>query len=445
MATKEDLERDRRVAKRAIVASQTTLDAKPTLTEAEYMLNKEFINEYLAVIVELNKNILDLCLTEPEKLTEIENQTRELIDVKTKLAESRMKVSINNETVNVALPVASATTQLKPPTLTIATFSSNAGNKFAFRNFLSQFEEAMAASGVVSNKMKLTFLKNYVGGEALNAIKHLSLSDDNYEEALAILKSEFLNLELIKDDTFRRFLRNSPSDMSNYNSVKRYLNSIRSLIQEMKEFGVDMVDPAGNSLETGLLAHIIRQNLPADFRKDLNAKAKTVYPKVSDILEHYLDILNNLSACAMDLSNSKTEPSLVKPRTKNLGKFNTEPKALPQKVAQIPKVDEASAPKGEATRKPPKTACRLCQTNGHYDWQCRQYISRDSRLNRANHLQICNACLSNKHLSDSCPGLNNSLRFACFICKGKSHISAVCPQAKYDSNAAISGSCRSNN
>ena len=58
LASKKDLEPDYRIAKRAIFECQTTLDARPALIEAEYTVNKEMINEHLAVIVELNKSAM---------------------------------------------------------------------------------------------------------------------------------------------------------------------------------------------------------------------------------------------------------------------------------------------------------------------------------------------------------------------------------------------------
>ena len=93
------------------------------------------------------------------------------------------------------------TSEGKPPPLQCGTFSGTKKDKFAFSNFLIQFENVIGHRKNLSNSAKLSDLLSYLKGYALKIINHLAVSDENYSVALKLLKDEFLDVDYVVDET----------------------------------------------------------------------------------------------------------------------------------------------------------------------------------------------------------------------------------------------------
>merc|ERR1712002_1331877 len=73
-----------------------------------------------------------------------------------------------------------------------------------FKDFLSKFDFFTAKCS--SNLERLQWLKTSVEGEAAGLIKHLSLSEDNYQIALDKLNNRYSNPEVVKHALFQNLL-----------------------------------------------------------------------------------------------------------------------------------------------------------------------------------------------------------------------------------------------
>ena len=98
----------------------------------------------------------------------------------------------------------------KPPPLKCGCFNGMEKDKFAFNTFLNQFNNIIDSRANLSKAAKLTYLHGYLRGYALKVISHLPVSNSNYEIALNLLKEEFLDVEFIKDETFKSLLNACP-------------------------------------------------------------------------------------------------------------------------------------------------------------------------------------------------------------------------------------------
>ena len=78
----------------------------------------------------------------------------------------------------------------KPPPLDCGTFNGKGKDKFAFSNFLSQFKSVIGDKKNMSKSTKLAYLIGYLRDYALSVVKHLSITDDNYDVALNMLTKE---------------------------------------------------------------------------------------------------------------------------------------------------------------------------------------------------------------------------------------------------------------
>ena len=85
------------------------------------------------------------------------------------------------------------------PKLSLPTFS---GNILYWTPFWDSFRNEVDEREGLSNVTKFTFLRAQLSGDALRTINGFSLSDDNYPQAIAMLKREYGKPEKIADAHF---------------------------------------------------------------------------------------------------------------------------------------------------------------------------------------------------------------------------------------------------
>ena len=73
-------------------------------------------------------------------------------------------------------------------------------------------------------------------------------------------------------------------------------------------------------------------------------------------------------------------------------------------------------------------SCRLCGAQGHSAFGCSRYNTHKIRLDRCEAAGLCTLCTSSKHNPSKCPGKDGKMKYPCRICKGRSHIGAMCPK-----------------
>ena len=119
----------------------------------------------------------------------------------------RDELTLIKRQIDISLP-ANSNPLLQPPMavkipkLKCKIFDGTSKYKLEFKKFLMQFSNCIDACGTLSNANKLTYLRSYLSGYALKITSHLSVTDDNYDVALSLLKEEFLNIPYIVDESF---------------------------------------------------------------------------------------------------------------------------------------------------------------------------------------------------------------------------------------------------
>ena len=150
-----------------------------------------------------------------------------------------------DDTVSTAT-AASRNILVKLPKINIKNFH---GDPTEWTSFFDCFEAAVHSNEHLSNVEKMTYLKNYVRGEAELAIKGLKLSNENYEIALDILvkrygdpqilisahMNELLNFEVISDINDVKALRLL------YDHVETQVRSLYNLDITCKSYGPKLV------------------------------------------------------------------------------------------------------------------------------------------------------------------------------------------------------------
>ena len=306
-------------------------------------------------------------------------------------------------------------TEGKPPPLECGTFSGREKDKFAFNTFFNQFNNVIASRKNLSDSAKQTYLYGYLRDYALKVVKHLPISDTNYQLAVNMLKQEFLDVAYITDETFKNILRASPTvDFDpEFTSVKIYLNEVKAYLHDLKANNVNLLEEgtAGNKF----VSHIIFNKLPFSIKKEMVHKALSNYPSLNFILENYNDVIKTL------MKTSLVKKKVVnKPFNKTSTTFN----------GQFSKPKEAKGTMqnfGAVNTKLVKLRCKLCSSEGHTIGKCTNFLKYNDKLARLKELSLCSRCAGSGHNEDNCYGKQNKLRFECRNCKKKEHITPLCP------------------
>ena len=204
----ENNKRQRSSARKAITTSiktaRTYLDTEADLNKIESKLKDlaALLRSKQNTLEELDIKILDSCEVEEELdreatetneyqtnificLAEIESALAKLrINSNSMYTESRLHYSGSRS----SSPTIPRRTHLRRPQLSMEPFD---GNPLLYRSFMDSFESSIDSDEGLSNVDKFLYLKGLLKGKALNTIQGLSLTTENYKEAMQLLKSGY--------------------------------------------------------------------------------------------------------------------------------------------------------------------------------------------------------------------------------------------------------------
>jgi len=400
-----------------LVRLRSTLKAKITnqfamIADDETPVNvknaSEVIEGLLREIQKLDSQICELLSEEcsdediPDEVSEeLSKQSSYVTSTKNKL--SQYTSSSSSSQSQSSVPDFKSNMKLKLPELKCEFFSGEGSTHLEFHSFITCFNNVIGLRNDIPESAKLTYLKTYLKGYAGKLVQHLTNSDENFKVAVDLLKTEFLNVEALVDDLFRKLLELKPAYDPSFLKTKVFLGEVRCLISDLGLYDYDyMRERAGSKL----ISHIIFHKLPMPFKQELVRKINNNYPTVNDILDNYVEIIRTL--------NLRTT------------KANTTELEHPKPLNTVNRTGAIA--KDFSTRKThdPPRFCKFCATTGHSMIGCNRYVSYESRKKRCQELKICSRCSSHRHESKDC---NKKLDYECNKCKSHGHISALCDKS----------------
>jgi len=393
----------RTVAKRKITLAFKSVEEKQS--EAAFKSAEDTILPLLNKIKEIDAQILDSMdlgnngeeLSE-EFQTEIDRATNYHLEQSAKLNELRKMYSC----APTARVSPAAPNELKLPNLKCSSFSGDDADALKFHDFITQFKNVVDYRSNLCNSAKMTYLKSYLSGYALKVVSHLKTNDENYNVALNLLESEFLNKEQLVDDLFGRLISLKPESDEDYQLTKLFINEVRCLLSDLKNYGKDLLaDPASEQF----VSHIVFSKLPALFRQEAARKFATNFPSVSLIFDNYVEILRMLS-----LRNVET------PILKSSQTFSADKSVKPKKYKNVTLSNVSNC------NSTPQKLCKFCDGD-HSMINCKKYRTHSERTARCKELKICSRCTSLRHDDKACA---SNLPFACPICGKTNHVHALC-------------------
>ena len=334
---------------------------------------------------------------------EVDNNSKYVLSVKTQICMYRdsfpNKGSQNNANVENC-----KTVKLPLPTITLESFENKSSDPFAYFTFKKTFLNALAGIPNLTNAQKLIYLKNFVKGEALSTVEHVTVNDDGFKTAFDLLDFNFLNKEEIRDRTIDTIL--SLSESRSLKEVETLIRAVNIKLHYLKSLNLDLLE--ANSAGLVLVSKIVCNKLPRHFLIELFRETGTNYPSFNLLLQVYQSILTRLQVNIKD-NSSKGQDNQVNIFSSNKG---AKPKMVNKSSNEKPTSDNKSS---EAKVKSSK--CRFCGSPEHTTVNCEVHPSIDARIKLADQKGWCTKCLSGKHNTDSCPGKSASLPFKCYRCK----------------------------
>ena len=179
--------------------NQELIDGHLTADLFEREQKKVF--KWLDQIDEINTAIADTCdnndidHTNISRLSDVENEQLYCSQIQSELSAISSQLTAPKplpqaDPSHDALVNAIAKLQSNPvkPKLQCSQFSGQNVDKLEFKNFLTQFNNCVDSDGSLLGSAKLTYLRSYLTGYAYKIISHLSITDANYDVAIALLK-----------------------------------------------------------------------------------------------------------------------------------------------------------------------------------------------------------------------------------------------------------------
>lgn len=289
-----------------------------TLDEKKNILNK--LDE--AIINEIAVEKIDEEINEASEFAEGINRTTAKIDIALEAilkrkTEDASQVRTNNPsslTSNVdPSNIVSTNHDLTPklqarlPKLTLARFS---GEPTKWQSFWDSFESAVHNNKSISSVDKFNYLKGLLDGSAASAITGLSLTGENYETAVDILKKRFANPQLLISSHMDALLKlHSSTSSTDIKSTRRLYDTIESHIRSLQNLGVE------SKSYGSLLVPVIMSKIPEEMRLIVSRKFDQNTWDIDGMLEAFKTELEARERCFHMRSSSREEP----PKRHNTG------------------------------------------------------------------------------------------------------------------------------
>ena len=261
--------------------------------------------------------------------------------------------------------------KVRLPKLTIKPFN---GKLTAWTPFWDSFNSAIHANPDLSKVDKFNYLRSMESHSALEAISGLTLTGDNYDEAIEILQKRFGNKQLIINKHMEQLLNvdsvTSPYDVKGL----RHLYDVIESNVKAESYG-------------SLLSSVLMTKLPSELRLMASRKFGD-----SDSW-NFDELLKLIEAEVQARERSSARSSQRRPKDLPIGAtLFTDARSF---------------------------QCCFCQRE-HPSQNCQAVTGVDSRREVLRKTGRCYICLRKGHVSRSCQS-----RIKCLNCKGRHHV-AIC-------------------
>ena len=298
-------------------------------------------------------------------------------ELKDKLAE--VKYVVQRPTVSST--VSGSATCVRLPKLDLPQFD---GKYAEWTSFWDQFNASVDVEPSLANSQKLNYLKRALRGEATKVISELSITDDNYAAARALLQARFENKRCIMRARFQALHTYPALKTENAAGSRMLQTTMMEHVLALRNLDVN---------EDHLLVFLIAEKLDQETRKhwELHESNEVIISepqKLDDLLTFLETRVRALEATPLK-ATSESSKVQTKPQSTSQSYLGAQPKT-----------------------------CAVCNASGHPIYKCSAFneMTTVQRSAKARELGLCFNCLSSGHRPKFCPSNKT-----CRTCSGKHH------------------------
>ena len=277
---------------------------------------------------------------------------------------------------------------MKLPKLSLHSFS---GEITQWLPFWDSFKSAVHSNDQLTGVDKSNYLKSLLTGTALECISGLTLSDANYQEAVAILEKWFGNHQRIIDRHMDQLLNvtavKSANDLS---ALRRLFDQVETHVRGLKSLGV-AADTYGS-----LLLSVLFNKLPGEIRLLISRKVPEGEWGLDSLLEELEGELQARERVAVDKppSNGSGRGGRQSPHNTYhcciccWCKFGTPACCYCQQGHPARDCRVVTQPEARKQILRKSGRCFVCLRTGHMSRECRSKL-KCNKCSRRHHMSIC--------------------------------------------------------
>ena len=265
------------------------------------------------------------------------------------------------------------------------------GNPLHWCTFWDSFEASVHSNSNLSGVQKFSYLQAQLVGDASRAIAGFPLTNNNYEQAVNLLKERFGQPSKIINAHMQALL-DLPSPCYQLSSLQLFYDSMENHVRGLGSLG--------KSHETygDLLVPIVLGKLPHELRQNLAREHDSLEWKFQQLREAIFKEIRILEAG-------------INVNTPNTSQHGTSSTVTSQFLTQT-QGRQTHLPKSNT---PAKRKCTYCK-GPHPSYHCNVVTDCQQRWSIIKRDRLCFNCLGN-HKSTTCQS-----KYRCHKCRGKHHI-----------------------
>ncbi|XP_060836335.1 uncharacterized protein LOC132918997 [Rhopalosiphum padi] len=301
-------------------------------------------------------------------------------------AEKSLNTSMNNSSINTAN---GHSHRVRLPPISLPSFD---GNIQEWESFFDCFKAIVHEDNAYPAVQKFSYLRSTLSGQALDVIKGIPITENNYEVAVRKLQQRYDNKGLVIQSHIRAILdckhveSTSGLHLQNLHSdVSAHVAALEALGQPIQHWDAWLVTIVLRKLD---------QKTSQDWQLQ---RTNTELPRYAE-LEHFLSnrcvALEGSEMLSKDSDGYKDSQSAISPKAKKNYQYNNSKKGL------ITATD--------------RSARCICCSEFHKLYACNKFkeLSAGDRVTLVRDSRLCFNCLCPSHMASSCRST-----FSCRLCK----------------------------
>ena len=153
------------------------------------------------------------------------------------------------------------------------------GDPTRWQGFMDSFSAAVQNSKALPNVEKFNYLRTFLEGEAQHTISGLSLTNDNYNEALNLLKNCFGSNQVIISTYMNTLVKLPSVNSKDVKALQKFYDDVESHGRSLSTLGIEM------EIYGALISTLILQKLPPEVKLVITRNIKENTWVLAKVLE----------------------------------------------------------------------------------------------------------------------------------------------------------------